>query len=85
MESAGNDWRGGGCFFKSCPVVEGHIDCRWALVQLYMELPGIVGGSERKARLYAQELMNLSKIDGLLAFGLIEVYKNDIKRLRNIM
>ncbi|EID74610.1 tetratricopeptide repeat protein [Imtechella halotolerans] len=67
-------------FLKAAQLDEGHIDCRWALVQLYMELPGIVGGSERKARLYAQELMNLSKIDGLLAFGLIEVYQKRYKK-----
>ncbi|RAR47041.1 tetratricopeptide repeat protein [Flavobacterium lacus] len=51
-----------------------HIDSRWALVMLYIELPGIVGGSETKAQKYADELMNLSKIDGYLAKGFIDEY-----------
>ena len=51
-----------------------HIDTRWALVMLYIELPGIVGGSETKAQNYAEELMQLSKVDGFLAKGYIDVY-----------
>lgn len=51
-----------------------HIEARWALVMLYIELPGIIGGSESKAKKYAGELMNLSKVDGYLAKGYIEVY-----------
>jgi tetratricopeptide (TPR) repeat protein len=51
-----------------------HIDSRWALVMLYIELPGIVGGSEIKAQKYANELMNLSKVDGYLAKGFIDEY-----------
>lgn len=51
-----------------------HIDTRWALVVLYVELPGIVGGSEAKAQKYANELLQLSKVDGYLAKGYIDVY-----------
>ena len=36
-----------------------YIDARWALVMLYIELPGIVGGSETKAVKYCDELMAL--------------------------
>lgn len=51
-----------------------HIDTRWALVMLYIELPGIVGGSETKAQKYANELLQLSKVDGYLAKGYIDIY-----------
>ena len=51
-----------------------HIETRWALVMLYIELPGIIGGSEKKAQKYADELMVLSKVDGYLAKGYIDVY-----------
>lgn len=51
-----------------------HINTRWALVVLYVELPGIIGGSEVKAQKYANELMNLSKVDGYLAKGYMDVY-----------
>lgn len=51
-----------------------HIEARWALVMLYLELPAIIGGSEKKSQLYASELMTLSKVDGYLAKGYIDVY-----------
>lgn len=57
-----------------------YIDARWALVMLYIELPGIVGGSETKAQKYANELMTLSKVDGYLAKGFIDEY---FKRYKN--
>jgi hypothetical protein len=41
---------------------------------LYVELPGIVGGSEIKAQKYADELMALSKVDGFMAKGYIDEY-----------
>lgn len=51
-----------------------HIDTRWALVILYLELPAIIGGSEKKSQHYANELMIISKIDGLMAKGHIDEY-----------
>lgn len=53
-----------------------HIDVRWALVELYISLPGIVGGSEKKALVYANELMKISKVDGYLAKGYIAEYND---------
>ena len=61
-------------FLTAAKLDEKHIDSRWALVILYIELPGIVGGSESKAQKYATELMNLSKVDGFLANGYIDEY-----------
>lgn len=61
-------------FLKAAELDKNHIDTRWALVMLYIELPGIVGGSEKKAQKYAAELLNLSKVDGYLAKGYIDVY-----------
>ena len=51
-----------------------HIESRWALVMLYIELPAMIGGSEKKAQKYSDELMTLSKVDGYLAKGYIDVY-----------
>jgi len=56
-----------------------HIDARWALVELYLLLPGIVGGSETKAARYANELMQLSKVDGYLAKARISDYFGRLK------
>ncbi len=61
-------------FLKAAKLDAKHIDTRWALVMLYIELPGIVGGSEKKAQKYADELMVLSKVDGYLAKGYIDEY-----------
>lgn len=54
-----------------------HIDTRWALVELYMQLPGIIGGSKSKSLKYADELQNLSKVDGYLAKGYIYEYDKE--------
>ena len=62
-------------FHKAADLDPNHIDTRWALVELYVSLPGIVGGSFSKALKYAEELENLSKVDGYLAKGY--VYKAD--------
>lgn len=54
-----------------------HIECRHALSQLYCELPGIVGGSIKKSRMYADELLQISPVDGHLAHGFINEYEKD--------
>lgn len=64
-------------FEKAADLDKNHIDARWALVELYMELPGIVGGSKSKSMRYAQELENLSKVDGYLAKGYIYEYDDE--------
>ena len=61
-------------FLTAAKLDENHIDTRWALVVLYIELPAIIGGSEKKSQHYANELMLLSKVDGYLAKGHIDVY-----------
>jgi len=62
------------CFLTAAKLDTKHIETRWALVMLYIELPAIIGGSETKAQKYANELLNLSKVDGYLAKGFIDVY-----------
>jgi tetratricopeptide (TPR) repeat protein len=61
-------------FEKAIELDKNHIEARYALIELYLELPGIVGGSERKAQKYAAELMSFSPIDGYLAKGRIAEY-----------
>lgn len=56
-----------------------HIEARWALIEFYMQLPGVFGGSENKAILYANELGNISPVDGYLANGYIAEYTNRTK------
>ena len=67
-------------FLNATILDKQHIDSRWALVMFYIEIPAIIGGSEKKAQKYADELMALSKVDGYLAKGYIDVY---FKRYKN--
>lgn len=63
--------------FKTAAKLDpNHIDVRWALVEFYIQLPGIIGGSEKTALAYANELENLSTVDGYLAKGYIAEYSN---------
>lgn len=61
-------------FLKASKLDKTHIDVRWALVTFYLEVPGILGGSEKKAQKFAQELFLLSKVDGYLSQGFIAEY-----------
>lgn len=61
-------------FEKAIVLDPKHKESRWALVQLYLELPVIIGGSEAKAVHYSDELMRLSSLDGYLSKGYIEDY-----------
>lgn len=58
-------------FLTAAALDPTHLETRWALVELYMQLPGIIGGSKSKSLYYANELEALSKVDGYLAKGYI--------------
>ncbi len=61
-------------FEKALKLNPNHIEARWALIKLYLELPGILGGSEERALQYAGELLKISPVDGYLAKGCIAEY-----------
>lgn len=61
-------------FEKAIELNPKHIEARWALVIIYIQLPGFVGGSESKAIKYSNELLKLSPVDGYLSRGQIEEY-----------
>jgi tetratricopeptide (TPR) repeat protein len=63
-----------GSFEKAINLNPKHIESRWALIEIYIQLPGIVGGSESKAIKYSNELLRLSPVDGYLSRGHIEEY-----------
>ncbi|WP_121312837.1 MULTISPECIES: tetratricopeptide repeat protein [unclassified Flavobacterium] len=66
-------------FEKAILLNPNHIEARWALIELYLELPGIVGGSEKKAHKYSDELFKISPVDGYLSKGRIAEYFNRYK------
>lgn len=59
------------------------IGMQWALVDLYITLPGILGGSTSKAFDHAKELKSISPIDGYLAMGYIHEYDRDPKKAKD--
>ena len=63
-------------FEKAIHLNPKHIEARWALIQLNLKLPGILGGSEKKAIEYSNELMQISAVDGYMSRGHIEEHFN---------
>jgi len=61
-------------FLNAVKFDPNHIDAHWALVEYYLQIPAIFGGSERKAVLYANALLKISAVDGYLAKGRIAEY-----------
>lgn len=61
-------------FHAAANLDPNHIEARWALLELYMQLPGIVGGSKKKSLQFAEELQVISPVDGYLAKGYIFEY-----------
>lgn len=64
-------------FLKASELDKEHIEVRWALVELYMQLPAIFGGSKNKALHFTEELENISIIDGYLSKGYVYEYDNE--------
>jgi tetratricopeptide (TPR) repeat protein len=62
------------CFLTAAKLDAKHIETRWALVIYYIQIPGILGGSEKKSQKYANELMAISAVDGYFANGYIAEY-----------
>jgi len=61
-------------FEKAIALNPNHIEARWALIEYYLQVPALFGGSEKKAQRYANELMKLSPVDGFLSKGHIDEY-----------
>ena len=59
-------------FEKAIELNPKHIEARWALIMVYIQLPSFVGGSETKAIKYSNELLKLSPVDGYLSRGQID-------------
>ena len=58
-------------FHKAADLDKTFVDARMALVQLYLELPGMFGGSKDKALFYAKEVQALDVKAGAEAMRLI--------------
>jgi len=52
-------------FLTAAKLDPKHIDSRWALVILYIELPGIIGGSEKKHKDMPMNFMHFPKLTAI--------------------
>ena len=52
---------------KAAELDPSHKEARRALVELYMQIPGFIGGSQTIAESYASDLDRLNEVDALLA------------------
>lgn len=62
---------------KAAELDPSHVETRWALVELYIQLPGILGGSVSTAQKYANQLLEISPLNGYLAKGRIAAYEDN--------
>ena len=65
---------------KSANLDKKNINSRWVLVQIFSELPSIVGGDLKKASIYTDEIFRISKIHGLLSKHYLFGIKKDLKK-----
>ncbi|MEX0996197.1 MAG: tetratricopeptide repeat protein [Flavobacteriaceae bacterium] len=68
---------------KAAELDPSHREVRWALVDLYIALPSIIGGSETTARKYANQLMKISELEGYLSLGNIAESFNNPQEAEN--
>ncbi|NAS32316.1 tetratricopeptide repeat protein [Flavobacteriaceae bacterium R38] len=64
-------------FIRAIELEPDHIDAHWALIESYVQIPGVAGGSKQKAIEWANHLQEISAVDGHLAKGYIYEYKGD--------
>ncbi|MGB5359524.1 MAG: hypothetical protein WBN27_06225 [Eudoraea sp.] len=64
-------------FDKTLALDPYHPGAHWALIDLYVSLPGIVGGSYNKAYELAKNLKRISPIDSYLALGYVYEYDDE--------
>ncbi|MGV3697294.1 tetratricopeptide repeat protein [Flavobacterium sp.] len=65
---------------KAIQLDPNHIQARWGLIEYYLQLPGFIGGSEKKAQNYSNQLLKISPVDGYLSKARIDEY---FKRYKN--
>lgn len=66
-------------FEKSIQLDSHHLGAYWALISFHCEVPGILGGNKKKAYKLAQELMQMSTLDGLLAHAFLAQHEGKTK------
>ena len=69
---------------KSASLDVKHIYSRWALVQILTELPQILGGNKENARIYCDEIQNISFIHGLISYHYYYSFQNNQEKITEL-
>ncbi len=70
-------------FLKSASLDKRHIDVRWGLIEFYTSVPVILGGSKSKAYDFAQELLEISPIEGHFALAYLYGLDKETQKAKN--
>lgn len=62
---------------KAAKLDPSHVKSRRALVEFYMKLPSVLGGSTSKAQHFANQLKNISKLEASISQGFIHKENGD--------
>ncbi|MFN2260697.1 MAG: tetratricopeptide repeat protein, partial [Psychroflexus sp.] len=68
---------------KAAELDNNHIQSRRAMLEMYLELPGIAGGSESKAKQFAREIQQIDAAEGELAWAHIQQQKKNYSKAEN--
>ncbi|WP_224483803.1 tetratricopeptide repeat protein [Robertkochia aurantiaca] len=71
-------------FKRAAALDPKHRDSRWALIEYYLKVPGVLGGSYNKAYEVADGLGDISEIEEWLARGYIEEYRNNEQKAEEL-
>ncbi|SFF78832.1 Tetratricopeptide repeat-containing protein [Salegentibacter agarivorans] len=67
---------------KAAELDKNHAEVRRALVELYMQLPTIIGGSKELAQQYVKELQSINRVDAYLAQAYIHKIEEDREAMK---
>jgi tetratricopeptide (TPR) repeat protein len=67
---------------KAAELDKNHAEVRRALVELYMQLPTIIGGSKELPQQYVKELQSINKVDAYLAQAYIHKIEEDREAMK---
>jgi len=62
-------------FLQAAKLDSQHVDARWGLIEYYLAIPGFLGGGIKKCQPYADELLDISPVEGYFA----QAYLHELK------
>ena len=67
---------------KALVLRPNYLEARWALIDFYVSIPGLVGGNLTKAEAHAKNLKSQNVLEGYLALGYVYEYKEQKEKAK---